>query len=121
MPAFNEEYMREEDDMRRQAVSDWKERVLRVEEPLIKSQEQKEAEAKAFNKECLEKFIEMAHNNPEWHFRIMAKELEKETFFHLNKIPYEPSYINGLPGYWEYRQQNAEHWILDKRKRLPDE
>jgi len=121
MPAFREEYMREEDDMRRQSVSDWKERVLRVEEPFIKSQEQKEAQEKAFQKECLEKFIEMAHNNPELHLRIMAKELERETFCHLNKIPYEPGHTNGIPGYWEYRQQNAEHWILDKRKRLPDE
>jgi len=113
--------MREEDDMRRQAVSNWKERVLRVEEPLSKSQKQKEVEEQAFEKECLEKFIEMAHNNPEWHLREMAKELDKEIFCHLNKIPYEPSYKNGLPGFWEYRKQNAGHWILDKRQRLQDE
>lgn len=119
MPSTWPEIQKEYDDMRRQSLSDWKERVLRVEEPFINPN--KEVEEKAHEAECLNNFIEMAHNNPEWHMKIMAKELEHETFCHTNRLPYSPSYPNGLPGYWDYRKANAEDWILNKRDRLPHE
>ena len=86
MPAFREEYIKEEDDIRRQSVYDWKERVLRVEEPAIKTNEEKELEEKAHHQECLKTFNEMAHRNPEWHLRFLADELEYETFCLSNKI-----------------------------------
>lgn len=121
MPAFREEYQKEDDDMRRQIVSNWYERVVRVEEPFVKTKEQKEAEQKAHDKKCLETFMEMAHQNPEWHFQEMARELEKETFALKNRIPYEPGYREGLPGYWEYRKKHGEKWILNTRERLPNE
>ena len=121
MPAFREEYLKEEDDMRRQAVSDWKERVLRVEEPFVKTREQKDAEAKARHQECLKTFNEMAHANPEWHLKFMSKELEWETFCLANKLPYVPGWGDGVPGYWEFRQKHAQDWILKSRERLPDE
>ena len=121
MPAFKQEYLKEADDMRRQDLQDWKERVLRVEEPFVKSKEQKEAEGKAHDAECLENFVRLAHDNPEWHLRAMAKELEWETFCLANRLPYEPSHKNGLPGYWEYRQRHGEEWILKTRERLPNE
>lgn len=121
MPAFREEYQREENDMRRQSVSDWKERVLRVEEPNTKTKEQKEAEAKKQAKECLENFIQMAHDSPEWHLGYMSQELEWETFCLLNKIKYEPSWRGGVPGYWDFRKQHAQEWILNTRERLPNE
>lgn len=121
MPAFREEYQREYDDMRRQAVSDWKERVLRVEEPFIKTKEQKEAEGKAHDEECLKNLLAMIHDNPEWHFQEMAKELEHEMFCLANRFPYKPGYKNGLPGYWEYRKLHGEEWILETRERLPNE
>lgn len=121
MPAHSLEYRKENDDMRRQAVQDWKERVLRVEEPFVKSKEQKEAEEKAHDADCLKTFIEMAHENPEWHMKQMARELEREMFCLMNKFPYEPGWKNGLPGYWDYRQKHGEKWILKTRKRLPNE
>lgn len=107
--------------MRRQAVSDWKERVLRVEEPFIKSKEQKEAEAKAHHEQCLKNFNQMAHENPEQHLKFMAKELEWEKFCLANKLPYLPGWGNGVPGYWDYRLKHGEKWILKTRDRLPDE
>lgn len=121
MPSFKEEYRQENADMMRQEVSDWKERVLRVEEPFIKTKEQKAKEEAEFSRECLENFNRMAHENPEWHMEMMARELERETLCHINKMPFEPGWKNGLPGYWNYRQENAEHWILSKRERLPNE
>lgn len=121
MPAFKEEYQQEESDMRRLAVSDWKERVLRVEEPFIKSKEQKEAEERAHDAECLENFIQMAHDNPEWHLKYMAEELEHEYFCLANKRKYEPSWRGGIPGYWDFRKQHAQEWILNTRQRLPNE
>ena len=121
MPAFREEYLQEEDDIRRQSLNDWKERVLRVEEPFVKSKEQKEAEEKAHNAECLKNFIQMAHDSPEWHLGYMSQELEWETFCLLNKIKYEPSWAGGVPGYWNYRQLHGEEWMLRTRQRLPNE
>lgn len=121
MPAFREEFLKEEDDMRRQAVQDWKERVLRVEEPFVKSKEQKEAEEKAHDAACLQNFIRLAHDNPEWHLREMAKELEWEMFCLANRFAYSPSYKNGLPGYWDYREKHGEDWILKTRNKLPNE
>ena len=41
--SFREEYNREYDDMRRQDLKDWVERVLRVEEPQPKKQKGQEA------------------------------------------------------------------------------
>lgn len=122
MPAFKEEYQKELDDMRRQSVSDWRERVLRVEEPVVKTKEQKEREQAEFSRECLENFNRMAHENPEWHFDLLARELERETFCLMNKLPFTPGWKDGLPGYWDYRQQKADNWILNKkRERLPNE
>ena len=121
MPAFREEYLKEADDMRRQAVRDWKERVLRVEEPFVKTAEQKQADEKAHDAECLENFIRLAHDNPEWHLREMAKELEWEMFCLLNRFEYSPGHNNGLPGYWNYRQLHAEEWMRNTRQRLPNE
>ena len=121
MPAFREEYLKEADDTRRQAVSDWKERVLRVEEPFIKSEEQKEAEEKAHYAECLANFIRMAHDNPEWHLKYLAEELDREMFYLLNRKKYQPSWKDGVPGYWDFRKQHAQEWILETRERLPNE
>lgn len=121
MPAFREEYLKEADDTRRQDLQNWRERVFRVEEPLIKSKEQKEAEEKAHDAECLENFTRLAHDNPEWHLQTMAKELEWETFCLMNRLPYEPGHKNGLPGYWEYRHRHGEEWILKTREKLPNE
>ena len=121
MSAHSLEYLQEDNDMRRQQARDWYERVMRVEEPFVKTREQKEAEQKAHDKKCLETFMEMAHQNPEWHFQEMARELEKETFALINRIPYEPGYRGGLPGYWDYRQKHGEKWILNTRERLPNE
>jgi len=121
MPSTWPEIQKENDDMRRQEVSDWKERVLRVEEPSIKTKEQKEAEAKAHHAECLNTFNEMAHANPEWHLKFMAKELEWETFCLSNKLPYVPGWGNGVPGYWDFRQKHAEDWVKKSRERLQDE
>lgn len=121
MPSFKEEYQREENDMRRQVVSDWKERVLRVEEPFIKSKEQKDLEAKKHQQECLENFIKMAHDNSEWHLKYLAEELEREMFYLMNRKKYEPSWKGGVPGYWDFRKQHAQEWILNTRERLPSE
>lgn len=121
MPAFFEEYQRENNDMRHQAFVDWRERYLRVEEPFIKTKEQKEAEQKAHDEECLKNLLAMIHDNPEWHFREMAKELEHEMFCLMNKRPYTPRYIGGLPGYWDYRKEHGDKWILETRERLPYE
>lgn len=121
MPAHRDEYQKEDDDIRRQALSDWRERVLRVEEPFTKSKEQREAEEKAHDAECLKNFIQMTHENPEWHLQEMAKELDREVFCLANKLPYEPSWKNGLPGYWDFRQKHGEEWILKTRERLPNE
>jgi len=121
MPAHNLEYRKEDDDMRRQEVRDWYERVLRFEEPFVKNKEQKEAEEKAHDAECLKNFMSLAHDNPEWHLREMAKELKREMFCLMNRIPYEPGWNNGLPGYWDYRQQHGEEWMLNTRQRLPNE
>lgn len=107
--------------MRRKELADWRERLLRLEEPLIKSKDQKEREEKAHDAECLKNFIQLAHDNPEWHLREMAKELEMEMFFLMNKKPYVPSYKNGLPGYWDFRKKHGEEWILNTRERLPNE
>ena len=121
MPSTWPEIQKEYDDMRHQSFVDWRERVLRVEEPIIKSKEQKDSEEKAHNEECLKVFNEMVHNNPEWHLREMANELEREMFFLMNKIPYEPGWEGGLPGYWDYRKEHGEQWILKTRERLPNE
>lgn len=121
MASFFEEYQKEADDIRHQSFVDWRERVFRVEEPIVKFKEQKDAEEKKHNEECLKTFNQMAHNNPEWHLREMAKELEREMFCLMNKIPYEPGWIGGLPGYWDYRKKHAEQWILKTRERLPNE
>ena len=107
--------------MWRQSIEDWKERVLRVEEPFIKTKERKEAEEKAHDEKCLKNLLAMIHENPEWHFQEMARELERETFAVINRIPYEPGYRGGLPGYWDYRQKHGEKWILNTRERLPNE
>jgi hypothetical protein len=39
----------------------------------------------------------------------------------MNKVPYEPSFIGGLPGYWEYRKENLEIAFHNNRQRLPNE
>ena len=114
-------YKKAESDHSVQLNQTWKERMLRVEEPDIKTKEQKEAEAKAHHEECLKAFNQMAHDNPEWHLRFLYKELEWETFCLVNKLPYVPGWGNGVPGYWDYRKKHAEHWILKTRERLPDE
>ena len=116
MPAFKEEYQKELDDMRRQSIIDWRERVLRVEEPVVRIKEDQRR-----IKESVTNFIQMAHENPEWHLKFMAKELEWETFCLINKIKYEPGWKDGVPGYWEFRKQHAEEWILNTRERLPNE
>lgn len=123
MPAFFEEYQREDNDMRHQAFVDWRERYLPVEDvnALQKTKEQKEAEEIEIKKARYSRVIEMFHNNPEFHFKEMAKELEHEMFCLMNKRPYTPTYIDGLPGYWDYREKNAERWILETRERLPNE
>lgn len=121
MPAFKEEYLKEADDMRRQDLTDWKERVLQVEEPFIKTKEQKESEERAHEQECLKTFNELCHQNPQWHLNRLAEELEWETFCLLNKIPYSPGYKNGMPGYWNYRQLHGEEWMLNTRQKLPNE
>lgn len=123
MPAFFEEYQRENNDMRRQAFVDWRERYLRVEDSHAgqKTKEQKEAEEREHDKACLENFNKMAHENPEWHLKRMAKELEHEMFCLANRLPYSPTYKNGLPGYWDYRKEHGDQWILETRERLPNE
>lgn len=121
MSAFREEYQKEADDIRRQAVEDWKERVLRFEEPFVKSKKQKEAEEKAHDAKCLDNFIRMAHENPEWHLQEMARELDYESFCLSNKVRYEPTWKDGLPGYWDFRQKHGEEWILKTRERFPNE
>jgi hypothetical protein len=123
MPAFFEEYQRENNDMRRQAFVDWRERFLRVEDSHAgqKTKEEKEAEKQANMKIANKQLIEMFHNNPQLHFKELAKELEHEMFCLMNKRPYTPRYIDGLPGYWDYRKEHGDHWILETRERLPYE
>lgn len=121
MPAHNLEYRKEDDDMRRQEVRDWYERVLRFEEPFVKTKDQKEAEEKVRDEKCHQTLLALIHDNPEWHFEAMQRELERETFCLINRIPYEPGWKNGLPGYWDYRQKHGEEWILKTRERFPRE
>ena len=114
-------YKKAESDHNRSSFESWKERLLRVEEPFIKSKERKEEEERAHNAECIKTFIQMAHDSPEWHLGYMSQELEWETFCLLNKIKYEPSWRGGVPGYWDFRKQHAQEWILNTRERLPNE
>lgn len=121
MPSTWDEIQKENDDMRRQAVSDWKERVLRVEEPFIKTKEQKEAEETKRIEENRQRYIKWAHENPEKHLQDLAKELDEEMFLLMNKRPYVPSMPKGVPGYWDFRWQHGHHWIRETRERLPNE
>lgn len=122
MPSTRDEISKEYDDIRHQAFVDWRERYYRVEEQVIKTKEQIEKEEAEFYAECLKTYIEHIHNFPECHFRDLARELRHEMFCLMNGRPYEPTrFKNGHPGYWDYRAQNAETWILKTRERLPDE
>jgi hypothetical protein len=122
MPAFREEFQRELDDMRRQSVSDWKERYLRVEEPLpTKTKEQIEAEEAEINRVRVQNYNAWAHENPEEHFKRLEEELQKEYFCRANRMEFTPSVVNGLPGYWAYRLENLPAFAHNDRKRLPNE
>ena len=84
-------YKKAESDHNRQSFESWKERLMRVED-FISHPPKKKNEIE----EGLKNFISMAHENPKWHQDYMFKELEWETFCLVNKLPYEPSIINGI-------------------------
>jgi hypothetical protein len=121
MASFFEEYQKEADDMRHQSFVDWRERVLRVEDMSDGRKSFDPEQEQAENVEWLKTYNGWAHENPQGHFKRLKKELDREYFCIMNKLPYEPSFIGGLPGYWEYRKENLEIAFHNNRQRLPNE
>lgn len=119
----SDSYRKGDADHARQSFLDWKERIIRNEDLWkdLKTPQQIEDENKRKELESLAVFVEMAHRNPQWHISYMFKELEWETFCLMNKHPYKPSWIGGVPGYWEYRERKAPEWVRKSRERLRNE
>jgi hypothetical protein len=121
MASFFEEYQKEADDIRHQSFVDWRERVLRVEDLSTCRKAPNAEQEQAENAEWLKTYNGWAHENPQGHLKRLKKELDREYFCIMNKVPYEPSFIGGLPGYWEYRKENLEIAFHNNRQRLPNE